>query len=57
MRGKQLTTTFKTGPSTTSVSVSHPRLVRHPRPYYADDLTLVAPGGRSRRSPPVPARA
>ncbi|MFI8195895.1 chitinase [Streptomyces sp. NPDC085942] len=51
---KQLTTTFKTGPSTTSVSVYTHGWYGAPA-YYADDLTLVGPGGDPVVVPAVPA--
>ncbi|MFD5210172.1 carbohydrate binding domain-containing protein, partial [Streptomyces anulatus] len=51
---KQLTTTFRTGPSTTSVSVYTHGWYGTPA-YYADDLTLVGPGGEPVVIPAVPA--
>ncbi|WP_228989893.1 chitinase [Streptomyces sp. DH8] len=51
---KQLTTTFRTGPSTTSVSVYTHGWYGAPA-YYADDLTLVGPGGDPVVIPAVPA--
>ncbi|MEE1740685.1 glycoside hydrolase family 18 protein [Streptomyces sp. BE147] len=51
---KQLTTTFRTGPATTSVSVYTHGWFGTPA-YYADDLTLVGPGGDPVTLPSVPA--
>ncbi|MEU9092705.1 glycoside hydrolase family 18 protein [Streptomyces sp. NPDC048428] len=51
---KQLTTTFKTGASTTSVTVYTHGWYGTPA-YYADDLTLVGPGGDPVALPAVPA--
>lgn len=51
---KQLTTTFKTGASTTSVGVYLHGWYGTPA-YYADDLTLVGPGGDPVALPAVPA--
>ncbi|MGW0934809.1 chitinase [Streptomyces sp. NPDC002666] len=51
---KQLTTTFKTGASTTSVTVYTHGWYGTPA-YYADDLTLVGPGGDPVVLPAVPA--
>ncbi|MFF8716126.1 chitinase [Streptomyces sp. NPDC015184] len=50
---KQLTTTFKTGPSTTSVTVYTHGWFGTPA-YYADDLTLVGPGGAPVELPAAP---
>ncbi|MFC8225862.1 chitinase [Streptomyces sp. NPDC057287] len=50
---KQLTTTFKTGPSTTSVAVYTHGWYGTPA-YYADDLTLVGPGGTPVAVPAAP---
>ncbi|MFI8884428.1 chitinase [Streptomyces sp. NPDC053813] len=50
---KQLTTTFKTGPSTTSVSVYTHGWFGTPA-YYADDLTLIGPGGAPAELPATP---
>ncbi|MDK0522592.1 glycoside hydrolase family 18 protein [Streptomyces sp. ML-6] len=50
---KQLTTTFKTGPSTTSVTVYTHGWYGTPA-YYADDLTLVGPGGAPVELPAAP---
>ncbi|MFB7966996.1 chitinase [Streptomyces rubiginosohelvolus] len=51
---KQLTTTFRTGPSTTSVSVYTHGWYGTPA-HYVDDLTLVGPGGDPVVIPAVPA--
>ncbi|MFJ6885768.1 chitinase [Streptomyces californicus] len=51
---KQLTTTFTTGPSTTSVSVYTHGWYGTPA-YYADDVTLIGPGGDPVVIPAVPA--
>ncbi|MFI6860933.1 chitinase [Streptomyces sp. NPDC050421] len=51
---KQLTTTFTTGASTTSVTVYTHGWYGTPA-YYADDLTLVGPGGDPVVLPAVPA--
>ncbi|MFD9423169.1 MULTISPECIES: chitinase [unclassified Streptomyces] len=51
---KQLTTTFKTGPATTSVSVYTHGWYGTPA-YYADDLSLVGPGGDPVTLPATPA--
>ncbi|MEV0783016.1 glycoside hydrolase family 18 protein [Streptomyces sp. NPDC050423] len=51
---KQLTTTFRTGAATTSVSVYTHGWYGTPA-YYADDLTLVGPGGDPVALPAVPA--
>ncbi|MEU9202493.1 glycoside hydrolase family 18 protein [Streptomyces sp. NPDC048332] len=51
---KQLTTTFRTGASTTSVTVYTHGWYGTPA-YYADDLTLVGPGGAPVVLPAVPA--
>ncbi|MFI8437680.1 chitinase [Streptomyces sp. NPDC079020] len=51
---KQLTTTFRTGPATTSVSVYTHGWFGTPA-YYADDLTLIGPGGDPVTLPSVPA--
>ncbi|SCF89466.1 carbohydrate binding domain-containing protein, partial [Streptomyces sp. Ncost-T10-10d] len=50
---QQLTTTFKTGPSTTSVTVYTHGWYGTPA-YYADDLTLVGPGGDPVALPATP---
>ncbi|MFE6188783.1 chitinase [Streptomyces sp. NPDC056465] len=50
---KQLTTTFRTGPSTTSVTVYTHGWYGTPA-YYADDLTLVGPGGAPVTVPATP---
>ncbi|MFI9625790.1 chitinase [Streptomyces sp. NPDC052042] len=50
---KQLTTTFKTGPSTTSVTVYTHGWYGTPA-YHADDLTLVGPGGAPAELPAAP---
>ncbi|GAA2462946.1 glycoside hydrolase family 18 protein [Streptomyces pulveraceus] len=50
---KQLTTTFRTGPSTTSVSVYTHGWFGTPA-YYADDLTLIGPGGAPAELPAAP---
>ncbi len=50
---KQLTTTFTTGPSTTSVSVYTHGWYGTPA-YYADDVTLIGPGGDPVVIPAVP---
>ncbi|MFF2227735.1 chitinase [Streptomyces globisporus] len=50
---KQLTTTFRTGPSTTSVSVYTHGWYGTPA-HYVDDLTLVGPGGDPVVIPAVP---
>ena len=42
---KQLTTTFTTGAVHDLGDDLHPRVVRHRPAYYADDLSLVGPGG------------
>ncbi|WP_329588814.1 glycoside hydrolase family 18 protein [Streptomyces sp. NBC_01362] len=50
---KQLTTTFRTGPSTTRVTVyTHGWFGTSA--YYADDLTLVGPGGAPAELPAAP---
>ncbi|MEU0359255.1 chitinase [Streptomyces cyaneofuscatus] len=51
---KQLTTSFTTGPSTTSVSVYTHGWYGTPA-HYVDDLTLVGPGGDPVVAPAVPA--
>lgn len=51
---KQLTTTFTTGPSTTSVSVYTHGWYGTPA-HYVDDLTLIGPGGEPVVIPAVPA--
>ncbi|MFF8741867.1 chitinase [Streptomyces californicus] len=51
---KQLTTTFTTGPSTTSVSVYTHGWYGTPA-YYADEVTLIGPGGDPVVIPAVPA--
>ncbi|MCX4673905.1 glycoside hydrolase family 18 protein [Streptomyces sp. NBC_01433] len=51
---KQLTTTFRTGPATTSVSVYTHGWYGTPA-YYADDLSLVGPGGDPVTLPAAPA--
>ncbi|MFH8481721.1 glycoside hydrolase family 18 protein [Streptomyces sp. DSS69] len=51
---KQLTTSFTTGPSTTSVSVYTHGWYGSPA-HYVDDLTLVGPGGDPVVVPAVPA--
>ncbi|WP_326741500.1 chitinase [Streptomyces sp. NBC_01768] len=50
---KQLTTTFRTGPSTTGVTVYTHGWFGTPA-YYADDLTLVGPGGAPAELPAAP---
>ncbi|MET9660366.1 glycoside hydrolase family 18 protein [Streptomyces sp. NPDC006510] len=50
---KQLTTTFRTGPSTTSVTVHTHGWYGTPA-YYADDLTLIGPGGAPAELPAAP---
>ncbi|MFD0339445.1 chitinase [Streptomyces sp. NPDC127117] len=50
---KQLTTTFRTGPSTTKVTVYTHGWFGTPA-YYADDLTLVGPGGAPVELPAAP---
>ncbi|WP_394816817.1 chitinase [Streptomyces lonegramiae] len=52
---QQLTTTFKTGPSTTSVTVYTHGWYGQPA-YYADDISLTGPGGSDPGDPgdPVP---
>ncbi|MER5369697.1 glycoside hydrolase family 18 protein [Streptomyces sp. NPDC002722] len=50
---KQLTTTFRTGPSTTRVTVYTHGWFGTPA-YYADDLTLVGPGGAPAELPAAP---
>ncbi|MGW6600273.1 chitinase [Streptomyces sp. NPDC055036] len=50
---QKLTTTFRTGPSTTSVTVYTHGWYGTPA-YYADDLTLVGPGGAPEQAPAVP---
>ncbi|MFI8002801.1 chitinase [Streptomyces sp. NPDC086010] len=50
---KQLTTTFRTGPSTTSVTVYTHGWYGTPA-YYADDLSLVGPGGAPVTVPSTP---
>ncbi|MFB7211631.1 chitinase [Streptomyces sp. NPDC056255] len=50
---KQLTTTFRTGPSTTKVTVYTHGWFGTPA-YYADDLTLVGPGGTPAELPAAP---
>ncbi|MFF9510285.1 chitinase [Streptomyces sp. NPDC014724] len=50
---KQLTTTFRTGPATTSVTVHTHGWYGTPA-YYADDVTLVGPGGDPVALPAVP---
>ncbi|WP_416069817.1 chitinase [Streptomyces sp. AK02-01A] len=51
---QKLTTSFRTGPSTTSVTVYTNGWYGTPT-YYADDLTLVGPGGAPVQPPAVPA--
>ncbi|MFD5870286.1 chitinase [Streptomyces sp. NPDC060322] len=51
---KQLTTTFRTGPSTTSVTVYTHGWYGTPA-YYADDLTLIGPGAGPVAVPATPA--
>ncbi|MFF4247884.1 chitinase [Streptomyces sp. NPDC001822] len=51
---KQLTTTFRTGPATTSVTVYTHGWYGTPA-YYADDLTLIGPGGAPVTVPSAPA--
>lgn len=51
---KQLTTSFRTGPSTTSVTVYTHGWYGTPA-YYADDLTLTGPGGDPVAVPATPA--
>ncbi|MET9484746.1 glycoside hydrolase family 18 protein [Streptomyces sp. NPDC006638] len=50
---QKLTTTFRTGPSTRSVTVYLNGWYGTPA-YYADDLTLVGPGGTPAQPPAVP---
>ncbi|MFJ5683327.1 chitinase [Streptomyces sp. NPDC093099] len=50
---QKLTTSFRTGPSTTSVTVYTHGWYGTPA-YYADDLTLVGPGGTPEQPPAVP---
>ncbi|MEV7684001.1 glycoside hydrolase family 18 protein [Streptomyces sp. NPDC088341] len=50
---QQLTTSFRTGPSTSSVTVYTHGWYGTPA-YYADDLTLVGPGGTPAQPPAVP---
>ncbi|WP_335938212.1 chitinase [Streptomyces sp. PTD5-9] len=50
---KQLTTTFRTGPSTTSVTVYTHGWYGTPA-YYADDLSLTGPGGAPVELPAAP---
>ncbi|MFF1421947.1 chitinase [Streptomyces sp. NPDC058280] len=50
---QKLTTSFRTGPSTTSVTVYTNGWYGTPA-YYADDLTLVGPGGAPAQAPAVP---
>ncbi|MFF1961683.1 chitinase [Streptomyces sp. NPDC058220] len=50
---QKLTTSFRTGPSTTSVTVYTNGWYGTPA-YYADDLTLVGPGGTPAQPPAVP---
>ncbi|MYZ35886.1 glycoside hydrolase family 18 protein [Streptomyces sp. MnatMP-M17] len=50
---QQLTTSFRTGPSTSSVTVYTHGWYGTPT-YYADDLTLVGPGGTPAQPPAVP---
>ncbi|MGW2055760.1 chitinase [Streptomyces sp. NPDC001840] len=50
---QQLTTSFRTGASTTSVTVYTHGWYGTPA-YYADDLTLVGPGGTPAQPPAVP---
>ncbi|MFJ9031244.1 chitinase [Streptomyces sp. NPDC102274] len=50
---QKLTTSFRTGPSTTSVTVYTHGWYGTPA-YYADDLTLVGPGGAPEQPPAVP---
>ncbi|MEU3214664.1 glycoside hydrolase family 18 protein [Streptomyces sp. NPDC006971] len=50
---KQLTTTFRTGPSTTSVTVYTHGWYGTPA-YHADDLTLIGPGGAPAEVPAAP---
>ncbi|MFE2598001.1 chitinase [Streptomyces sp. NPDC059396] len=50
---QQLTTSFRTGASTTSVTVYTHGWYGTPA-YYADDLTLVGPGGTPAQPPDVP---
>ena len=51
---QQLTTSFRTGPATTSVTVYVNGWYGTPA-YLVDDLTLVGPGGTPVQPPPVPA--
>ncbi|MEE1767683.1 glycoside hydrolase family 18 protein [Streptomyces sp. JV185] len=50
---KQLTTTFRTGPSTTRVTVYTHGWFGTPA-YYADDLSLIGPGGAPAELPAAP---
>ncbi|MFE1962261.1 chitinase [Streptomyces sp. NPDC059479] len=50
---QQLTTSFRTGPTTSSVTVYTHGWYGTPT-YYADDLTLVGPGGTPAQPPAVP---
>ncbi|WP_424862167.1 chitinase [Streptomyces sp. MMS24-I29] len=50
---KQLTTTFRTGPATTSVTVYTHGWYGTPA-YHADDLTLIGPGGAPAELPAAP---
>ncbi|MFD7087479.1 chitinase [Streptomyces sp. NPDC059896] len=50
---QKLTTSFRTGPNTTSVTVYTHGWYGTPA-YYADDLTLVGPGGAPAQPPAVP---
>ncbi|MFD5113749.1 chitinase [Streptomyces sp. NPDC058391] len=50
---QKLTTSFRTGPSTTSVTVYTNGWYGTPA-YYADDLALVGPGGTPAQPPAVP---
>ncbi|MEU9355740.1 glycoside hydrolase family 18 protein [Streptomyces griseoloalbus] len=50
---QQLTTTFRTGPSTTRVTI-HTHGWYGTGAYHADDITLVGPGGETGRPPAPP---
>ncbi|MEV4975645.1 chitinase [Streptomyces scopuliridis] len=50
---QKLTTSFRTGPGTTSVTIYTHGWYGTPA-YYADDLTLVGPGGAPAQPPAVP---
>ncbi|MDT0396027.1 chitinase [Streptomyces edwardsiae] len=50
---QRLTTTFRTGPSTTRVTV-HTHGWYGTGAYHADDITLVGPGGSETGQPPAP---